>query len=173
MTDIIGTRDNDSLTATGSGGLVVGRSATTPFSQRGCRHHLCDNNASAATGGSPNYGYEIIQDRTATVTFQVKALAFAMRWACTGLMPMAASSVEVLFANASLKNSGGDLIAGQSKSRSICVLVRPSASSSCRTAFRRARPRCSARTEPSLSSIPTASLVIWAAARTSHCGCSF
>ncbi len=117
MTDIIGTRDNDSLTATGSGGLVVGRSGNdTILGSAAADIIYGDNNASAATGGSPNYGYEIIQDRTATVTFQGESAGFRN---ALGMYRVDANGrflgVEVLFANASLKNSGGDLIAGQSK----------------------------------------------------------
>ncbi len=115
MTDTFGTKGNDTLSATGPDGLLVGKSGNDQIRGGTGSDVIYGDNNSTSIPGAKLYGYEVIADRTATVTFQGESAGYRNT---LGMYRVDKDGnilgVEVIFPNASEKGSGGELIAGRS-----------------------------------------------------------
>jgi serralysin len=117
MTDMILTKADDTLNiANEFVGLVVGRSGNDTITGGSSNDVIYgDNNSGGGVSVPRPHGYEIIEDKAATITFQGESAGYQNTF---GIYKVDKdgnfTSVQVVFPNASLKGSGGELIAGRS-----------------------------------------------------------
>jgi serralysin len=116
MTEQVGTNADDTINGEQFENLIVGRGGSDQITGGKGADVIYGDNNSAGVAGVSKFGYEVFADRVATITFQGESAGYKNSF---GMYKIDANgnftSVEVLFANASEKNSGGNLIKGQSQ----------------------------------------------------------
>jgi serralysin len=115
VTDLVGTTGHDSLSL-GIDGIAVGRIGNdTIKGSKGADIIYGDGVNSSEPAAPRPHGFQVTQDRQATITFQGETAGYKNT---LGIYRIDASGkitgVEIIWANASAKGSGGDLIPGKS-----------------------------------------------------------